>query len=234
MESKKSIKADLEPKRTFFLQIGLIFSLAVTLFLLERKSYSVQETFAITPQAMEMAEEMMQITEQQQQSAPPAVVTGPATTLLNVVSNDVMVNENIAIDTEANLKTESQESKISGSGSGTKAEADVEDAMPFTIVEEQPTFPGGTDALLKFLGDNIKYPPVAKQAGISGTVILSFLVEKDGSISNVKVIHGIGGGCNEEAIRVVSMMPKWSPGKQRGKAVRTQFQIPLVFFLRSN
>jgi protein TonB len=138
-----------------------------------------------------------------------------------------------AKENETAVKTDTIENKLSGNGAGKQAEADVEDPTPFAIIEEQPLFPGGTDALLKYLGENIKYPAKAKEAGISGTVIMSFIIEKDGTISNVKVFRGLGGGCNEEAIRVVSKMPRWSPGRQHNQPVRVQFHIPLNFFLRA-
>jgi len=101
----------------------------------------------------------------------------------------------------------------------------------FTISEIQPTFPGGDDALLHYLGRNLSYPIEAKEQGIQGTIFITFVVETDGSISNVKVLRGIGGGCDEEALRVVRNMPKWSPGMQRGKYVRVQFNLPIRFLL---
>lgn len=100
-----------------------------------------------------------------------------------------------------------------------------------TFVEEWPEFPGGDIARVKFLSENIVYPKVAKEAGIQGPVHLTFVVEKDGSISNVNILRGIGGGCDEEATRVVSSMPKWKPGRQNGKEVRVQFNMPINFKL---
>jgi protein TonB len=101
----------------------------------------------------------------------------------------------------------------------------------FVFVEVTPKYPGGVEARLKYLRDNITYPKTAKESGIQGTVYITFVVEKDGSITNVKVLRGIGGGCDEEAVRVIKNMPKWKPGMQRGKAVRTQFNIPIRFVL---
>src|SRR5690606_3495964 len=98
--------------------------------------------------------------------------------------------------------------------------------------EEMPGFPGGEEALFKFLGDNIKFPAMAKDAGITGTVYITFVVKEDGSVQDVRVLRGIGGGCDEEAVRVVKAMPKWNPGKQRGKAVRVQYNLPIIFTLR--
>jgi len=102
----------------------------------------------------------------------------------------------------------------------------------FTVVEEQPSYPGGDEARIKYLQANIKYPEEAKELGTQGKVFVTFVVEVDGSITDVKVLRGIGAGCDEEAIRVVKSMPKWIPGKQRGVPVRVQFNLPIKFTLQ--
>ncbi len=102
----------------------------------------------------------------------------------------------------------------------------------FTVVEEQPGYPGGEEARIGYLQQNIKYPEEAKELGIQGKVFVTFVVEVDGTISDVRVLRGIGGGCDEEAIRVVRSMPKWVPGKQRGVPVRVQFNLPIKFTLQ--
>jgi Ca-activated chloride channel homolog len=101
----------------------------------------------------------------------------------------------------------------------------------FCIVETMPEYPGGDEKLKQFLHDNLRYPKTARESCISGTVYVTFVIEKDGSVSNVKVMRGIGGGCDEEAIRVVQLMPKWKPGMQMGKAVRVQYNLPIKFIL---
>lgn len=106
------------------------------------------------------------------------------------------------------------------------------DNQIFLHVEEAPQFPGGLPAFYKYIGENIKYPPLARESGIQGRVFIQFVVEKDGSITDVKVLKGIGYGCDEEALRVVKNSPNWSPGKQNGKAVRVQYNLPIVFQLR--
>ncbi|MCE1166897.1 MAG: TonB family protein [Sphingobacteriia bacterium] len=102
---------------------------------------------------------------------------------------------------------------------------------PFKVVEQMPDYPGGDEARVKFLRDNIKYPSIARESGITGTVFLTFVIDKNGRISNIKVLRGIGGGCDEEAVRVVKLMPAWIPGKQAGKAVPVQFNLPIKFTL---
>jgi len=101
----------------------------------------------------------------------------------------------------------------------------------FTVVEEQPEFPNGEDSLVKFLQENIKYPEEAIKLGVQGKVFVTFVVEEDGSFSDVRIVRGIGGGCDEEAIRLVKAMPKWLPGKQRGTPVRVQYNLPVMFIL---
>jgi TonB family protein len=108
----------------------------------------------------------------------------------------------------------------------------AQDDPVFEVVNEMPSFPGGFDALIKYLVSNIKYPEEAKKNGITGTVFVQYIVEKDGTVSNVKVLRGIGGGCDEEALRVVKAMPKWIPGKDdNNKTVRVQFNLPIKFSL---
>jgi len=99
------------------------------------------------------------------------------------------------------------------------------------FVELMPQYPGGKDAMNEFLKENLVYPTEAKEKNISGKVIVQFVVENNGKITNVKVLHGIGGGCDEEAIRVVSSMPNWKPGKQNGKSVPVFYTLPLTFSL---
>ncbi len=109
--------------------------------------------------------------------------------------------------------------------------AKVEEEKPFQRVEQMPAFPGGEKELLKFLADNIRYPAIASENGIEGRVILRFVVDKNGGIDNIEVIKDIGGGCTEEAIRVVKKMPAWSAGKQNGRPVKVYFTLPVNFKL---
>ena len=101
----------------------------------------------------------------------------------------------------------------------------------YQIAEEMPEFPGGVEALMDFVGKNVKYPEEAKEKEISGRVFVSFVIEKDGSVNEVKVMRGIGGGCDEEAVRVIKGMPKWKPGIQKGKPVRVSYMMPINFKL---
>ena len=105
------------------------------------------------------------------------------------------------------------------------------DTLKWVFVEKMPAFPGGEQGLLDFIGTNVRYPEEAKKQGISGKVFVGFVVETDGSVSNVKVLQGIGGGCDEEAVRVVKMMPNWIPGEASGEKVRVMYMIPINFRL---
>lgn len=109
---------------------------------------------------------------------------------------------------------------------------DEGEGTPFTVVEEMPGFPGGEEALMKYLASNIKYPAIARENGISGRVYLNFVVSKDGKVKDVKVLRGIGGGCDEEAIRVVKNMPDWKPGRQNGRPVAVYYNVPVNFTLK--
>ena len=149
-------------------------------------------------------------------------------TELNVVENDAEdIHEVGIINAEAKADEALEFTRV-------EEKEEVEDAEEevFLVVEEDPEFPGGLDALSKFIADNIKYPQLAKENNITGKVFVSFVVEKDGRVGQVKILRDIGGGCGNEAVRVVKMMPRWKPGKQRGKAVRTQFNLPVNFDLQ--
>ena len=107
-----------------------------------------------------------------------------------------------------------------------------EEGKIFTIVEEMPSFPGGEEKMLEYVARNIKYPPMARENGITGRVYVNFYIDKDGKVQNAKIVRGIGGGCDEEALRVVRMMPQWKPGKQNGRTVNVNYNLPINFTLK--
>ena len=104
----------------------------------------------------------------------------------------------------------------------------------FTAVEQEPSYPGGLDKFYAYLGRNIHYPAVAKENNVQGKVFLTFVVERDGSLTDIKVLRGIGSGCDEEAVRVLKAAPKWKPGIQNGRPVRVQYNVPITFTLTSD
>lgn len=228
MIEKKSSKADLESKRGIFVEIGLVISLALVLVAFEWKTYEKKTVEVFQRQALDIPEEMVEITKQETPPTPPP--PPQQVTVLNIVEDNADIETDFTIDAEATQSTVIQEyvpvQNIS------KEDEQIEEQEIFTIVESMPEFPGGDEARMKFLLENIKYPQIARESGIQGVVYVTFVVEPDGSITNVKVIRGIGGGCDEEAVRVVKMMPKWIPGNQRGKPVRVQFNMPIKFTLQ--
>ena len=225
MEPKKSSKADLEGKRGIFIQIGMVIALAIVLFGFEWKSYEKIEFNMGIREDVELVEEIVIQTEQK--IKPPTPKPPPQTTILNIVEDDVEIEDDIIIDAEIDQDTEIEEYipvEIE--------EEEIEEEEIFTVVEESPSFPGGDIARIKFLQQNIDYPTMARESGIQGTVYVTFVVEPDGKVSNVQILRGIGGGCDEEAVRVIKAMPRWRPGKQRGKPVRVQFNMPIKFTLQ--
>jgi len=225
MEAKKSPKADLEGKKVIFTQIGLIIALAATLLAFEWKSYDKSVEGFGERVVEDVPEEIIPITEQKVKPPPPPP---PKKVIqINVVEDDVEVEEDVTIDVEADEETIVEEYVPIE-----VEEEVVEEAPIFTVVESMPEFKGGMPELYKYLGNNIKYPVMAKESGIQGKVYVTFVVERDGSITDVRVLRGIGGGCDEEAVRVVQGMPNWTPGKQRGKPVRVQYNLPVRFTLQ--
>ncbi len=228
MELKKSEKADLETKKGIFFQLGLVFAMAVMLVAFEWKSYDALDVNTFDGQkASTEVEELATIT---QQNTPPPPPPPPAPSMvLNIVENTAEINDDISIDAEADETTAVEEYKAPAIKQA--EEEEVEEQQIFMVVENAPAFPGGDAARMKFLQDNIKYPQMARESGIQGTVYVTFVVERNGNVTDVKILRGIGGGCDEEAVRVVQNMPKWEPGKQRGKPVRVQFNMPIKFTL---
>ncbi|MBP5190711.1 MAG: energy transducer TonB [Bacteroidales bacterium] len=231
MEAKKSQKADLEKKKGLHLEIGLVTILALVLVAFNLRSTDKKDSgFAQQMVSTEMEEEIIQTQEEQQQEPEPEPEQPEpeVTTELEVVDDDAeLTNELGIVDAGDNANKEQQEVVITDVGGEDEL---VEDEI-FVFVEEFPSYPGGEDALYKYLYDNIQYPDVARDNNISGTVVIRFVVEKDGSITKAAVAREIGGGCGKEALRVVNGMPKWKPGKQSGKAVRTEFTLPVQFQL---
>ncbi len=226
MEEKKSPKANLENKKLMFMQIGMVISLLVAWLAFEHKSYDKRQIDeSLLNREVVLDEEMVEITKQEEQKPQP-VEQPQQTTQLEIVEDDVETEDlNINAEVEQNEVIEEYVAPE-------VVEEEVVEQEIFQIVEEMPAFPGGEAKLMEFVGKNIKYPQIARETGIQGRVFIGFVVEPDGSVSNVKLLRGIGGGCDEEAMRVVKSMPKWKPGKQRGKAVRVSYQIPVFFKLQ--
>lgn len=228
MKSKKTDRADLEPKRPIFLEVGMLIALGLVLLAFQWKSYAPKELELGTREASQELEEVILPTKQEIK-IPLPLAPMPTTTVINIVEDDVVVEEDLVIDAEVDEFTEIEEyvppvEEIE--------ELEEKEEEIFMIVEVNPAFPGGEKARLKFLRDHLNYPIMARETNIQGIVYVTFVVEADGRVTQARVIRGIGGGCDEEALRVVNLMPLWSPGKQRGKAVRVQFSMPIRFNLQ--
>lgn len=223
MEPKKNPKADLEKLRGTFMAAGLLISMVATYVIINLKFYEVSASELGQLVVEQVEEEIIPVT--QQNTPPPPPPPPPAAPeIIQVVDNEVEVAEVQMVDTEADATTVVEEFAV--------VEEVVEEEI-FTIVETMPEFPGGgQEALFKFLQSEMKYPQVAKENGIQGTVFVNFVVGQDGKIRDVKVLRGVNKMLDDEAVRVVKAMPAWKPGKQRGKPVSVSYNLPIKFTLR--
>jgi periplasmic protein TonB len=229
MEPKKTPSADLENKKGLFFEIGMIISIAVILiaFNLNNQIKQVESLGGTSIQKVE--EEIVPITRQDEVKPPPPPPPPQTIEILNIVDNTTQINDDLEIlNSEASAETKIEVTQIQISQT---VEKEKEEEKIFVVVEEMPEFPGGELALRKYIASAIKYPTVAQENGIQGTVFVSFVVDRDGGVSNVKVVRGVDPSVDKEAIRVVSSLPKWKPGKQRSKPVRVSYSVPIHFRL---
>ncbi len=230
MNRKKSERASLENKKGMFVQIGLVVALSIVIFAFEYKTYDKKETEIIVREALTEVEETIIQTQREDTPPPPEDTPPPETTEFDIVEDDVEIEQEFNITslegttnvaaTVKQIVIEEEEEEV------------VEEAPIFRVVEQEASFPGGPAKLFQYLADNIKYPQQAKETGTQGRVYLEFVVEVDGSITDIKILRDIGSGCGEEAKRVVESMPRWQPAMQRGKAVRQYFNLPVNFTLK--
>ena len=229
MDSKKSPKADLENKKNVFFMLGLVIALGVTLAAFEwtTKATKAESLGSIQTQAVE--EEIIPITREQEVKPPPPPPPPKVVEVLNIVDDNVKIEDELKIDdTEANKTTIIDVAPVIQA----QEEEEEEEAQVFFIVEDMPEFPGGELALRKYIANAIKYPVIAQENGIQGKVYVTFVVDKDGSISDARIARGVDASLDKEALRVVGTLPKWKPGKQRGKPVRVSYTVPINFVLQ--
>lgn len=228
MEAKKTPKADLEKRKIVYWEIGMVAILAVALVAFNWRNYD-KEVKEVTLRTVESEVEEVVVNTQEQETPPPLPEEiEQVATDLTVVENDAEIENEVGIINADDNANRAQEEYIPVE---VVEEVQEEEEEIWVSVEEDPEFPGGLEALAKFLAENIQYPQLAKENNITGKVYLTFVVEKNGTVGNVKILRDIGGGCGAEAVRVVKSMPKWKPGKQQGQAVRTQFNLPIGFYL---
>ena len=226
MQLKKSPKASLEDKKLVYVLMGLVLVLSICYVAFEWTEKEVTK-YEVTDTEF-FFEEEIDIQQTTQETPPPPPPPAPVEVeVLNVVEDDVEVEE-IQINTEDDKDVE----VVIAPPVEAPVEEEEEEVI-FVVVESMPEFPGGQQALFKYLADNVKYPVIAQENGIQGRVICQFVVNKDGSIVDVVAVRSSGEpSLDKEAIRVIQSMPKWKPGKQRGKPVRVKYTVPVNFRLQ--
>jgi protein TonB len=224
MLQKKSFKGDLEGKKGTFVLIGLAIVLGLV--------YAGFELFATQPKddfVYEMEEEVIIIEDNviatdQTPLPPPTPQQQQQEVVLNIVKDEVKVNTTFSFSVEID-----EDEDIDIYDKIEIVDEPIEEAPIVRFAEKMPEFIGGPDALYAFLQKNLEYPQSARDNNIEGTVLIEFVVERNGSVSNAKVIVPLFPACDQEAIRVVQMLPKWKPGEQMGKPVRVYFNLPIKF-----
>lgn len=224
MEPRKTNRADLEHKRPVFLQLGLIIAISASLAAFEWKTPDYGNTVLPPRVGFEPETDIIEIFTEKK----PELPKPPSTTIFNEVDNNADDLPEIEIITEVDPGEKIAPYKMPDV---LPDEPSVKDPEIFIVAEDMPLFPGGDAALMRYLSLNIKYPTAARETGITGIVYVTFVIETDGSISSIGVLRSVAGGCTEEAVRVVSEMPDWTPGKQRGKPVRVRMNLPVKFKL---
>lgn len=227
MELKKNKKYELEPKRPFHFGIGMVIALSLALVAFEWKSPI--DPVVNNPVPEEDIWYVMDEVQITRHEIPEIPKPKPEK---QVFRQDVIVKEvKEVFETIDEPVLDQMDDIIEDLTQGSPIPVEVPED-PFLFVEEMPEFPGGEKALLEFIAKNIRYPGTAQRLGVEGRVHLKFVIDKDGSVTNIEVLQGIGAGCDKEAIRVLGLLPKFSPGKQRGKAVKVQMQLPVIFKLK--
>ena len=239
MELKKSEKANIEKYRGLFLEIGLLFGLGISLLAFEwkiapKEEVKDEDSFGTVAT---LEEEIVPIT-RAEEAPPPAPPEPPKVTdILDIVSDDVVVDTHFEINMEADFATEITPYVFveSASGGGGSVIEEEEEVFIFAIIEDKPTF-NGQDVEVAFrswVSNNTVYPPVAQENGITGRVYVEFTIDRDGSLTDVKVVRGVDPLLDAEALRVIKMSPKWQPGMQRGRPVKVKYTFPFMFQLNN-
>lgn len=230
MEVKKTPKADLENKKSTWLLVGYVIVLAFMFIAFEwtERDVKIDTSQSVTDLVFEEEIEIP-ITEQPEQLPPPPQEAPSIAETLTIVDDDTEVEETEIASTEET----GQAMEIKYVAPTVEEEEDPEEQTIFEVVEQMPEFPnGGMAGLMQFLSKNIKYPTIAQENGTQGRVTVQFVVNKDGSIVDAKVLRGVDPYLDKEALRVINSMPKWKPGMQRGKPVRVKYTVPVMFRLQ--
>ena len=224
MEEKKTPKANLTSKTGLFLNIGLVVSLLLVITAFEWPFYEDGDLVNLG-QVDDNFEDLLDIPPTEQPPPPPPKIQQPE---IIEVPDEEEIEEEIEVDLDVEITEETVIEEIVFEEA---PEEEVADEI-FTIVEESATPNGGMQAFYSYISKKLRYPNQAKRMGIEGKVFVEFVVDKDGSLTNVRAVKGIGAGCDEEAVRVIKSHPRWSPGKQRGKPVKQRIILPITFKLQ--
>ncbi|MBE6250512.1 MAG: energy transducer TonB [Bacteroidales bacterium] len=229
MELKKSEKANLENKKLLFIEIGLIISLLIVYIALEWTSKETQ-TAVLEDNTEILIEEEIISTNMETPPPPPAAPKIPVLSdQIDIVDDEIELEDDMFM----NLEDDSSLGVEIMDYVETQEEEVEEEAIPFQLVEEKPSFQGGdANAFSKWVNQRLVYPEIAKENGVQGRVTLQFTVEKDGTVTKVRVLRGVDPSLDKEAVRVVQSSPKWKPGKQRDRAVPVTYTFPVIFQLR--
>ena len=229
MQLKKSPSANLETQRLTYVLVGLVFALSVLYVAFEMTESDIVVA-EITDQIVEDAEEEMIDNSIQDEETPPP--PEPEELPQEIMDEFTIVEDDKQVENVEFKSEDDQNTKVELHVAPVHVEVEEEDEdQIFDVVEEQPEFPGGMAALQKYFRENLKYPVMAQEMNIQGRVTVQFTVWKDGSVRDVRVLKSADQSLDKEAIRLVSRMPKWKPGKQRGKAVNCKYVVPVVFKL---
>ncbi len=227
MEVKKSPKADLESKKTVFMQIGLVVTLSLVLIAFEWTTTDVKINLDFMEADVEVEEEIIPITRQEEVQPPPPPPPPAVTDILNIVDDDVELDVELEI-----LDTEMDQNAMVDFSAIAVVEEERDTGEIFMIVEEMPEFPGGDAALQRYLASSIRYPVIAQENGIQGRVYIQFVINQQGEVTNAVILRGVDPSLDREALRVVQAMPKWKPGRQRNRPVRVSYTVPINFVLQ--
>ena len=227
MEIKKLPKADLENKKTVFMQIGLVVVLSLVLIAFEWTTTDVSIDMSLSDEGAAVEEEIIPITRQEEVKPPPPPPPPKAADILNIVDDDVELDDELEI-----MDTEMDQDQMVDFSDIVMEEEERETGEVFMIVEEMPEFPGGNAALMKYLANAVKFPVIAQENGIQGRVYVQFVISAKGEVTNAVILRGVDSSLDKEALRVVQNMPKWKPGKQRNRPVRVSYTVPINFVLQ--
>ncbi len=223
MESKKNPKLELHRYSMLFFSIGLTISLSAIILIFEWRTTAIRSSVDLVSSG-QLFEEVLYDIPITRQGKPMPIIQQPQ---VISVPDDEEIVENIEFDLDIEIV---EESVIEEIASTDELEEEVTDEV-FTVTEEMPVFPGGSSEFYKFVSNNLNYPRKAIKAEVEGKVIVRFVVGKQGNISEVEVLKGIGYDCDEEAVRIIQASPNWLPGKHNGKSVKVRMIVPLNFQL---